>query len=173
MGILVFAYKEMKFECDITHQYHDYKDLHLVRYDRQEFIEGINYISYQGFMLIKKDGGLDNIKSNFIDKDGQFWTLSQISLEEIYDKIGNPVIVLSSFLCSDSGDKAKKIKKIIEPYSYQRVLRRLTISGFEEIKDSLSDAKNMENFLDYTDEMLLHKDTIRKFKKEILSLYQA
>ena len=170
MGILVFAYKEMKFDCDITHQYHDYKDLHLVWYDTQESIEGITYSSYQGFMLVKKDGGLDRMKKDFIDNDGQFWTLNQIPLEEIYDKIGNPIVVLSSFLCSDSGDKEQKIKKIIEPYTYQRVLRRLTISGFEEIKDSLSDAKNMDNFLDHTDEMLLYKDTIRKFKKEIFAL---
>jgi hypothetical protein len=173
MGTLVFAYQAMKFECDITHQYYDYKDLILVWYDRHESIEGITYMSYQGFMLVKKDEGLDRMKKNFTDKDGYAWTLSKIPLKKIYDEIGNPVIVLSSFLCSDSGDKENRIKKIIEPYTYQRILRRLTISGFEDIKDSLAEAKNMDNFFDHTDEMLLHQDTIRKFRREILSMYQV
>lgn len=166
MNTVLFAYKNVKFECDVLHSFFDYDEMFLAWFDCNQTTDDYFIEYYKNFMLVSK-GGLQQLKKKLKDDEGKIWTLSTVSLKIIFEKMGNPVVILSSFLCSDFHDKDKRIKKIIDNYSYQRVLRRLTIFYFEDIKDLLHKSKNTESFFDFTEEQLLYNGTIKKFRDEL------
>lgn len=168
MNTIIKDYKKLILECDITHQDFKYDEIDLCWYDYTEIKESIMYRHHKSFLLISHES-LDRLKTRLTDSENQEWVLNTVSLKEIYDVMGNPIVLLSSFLCADFNNK-ETVVKIIENESYQRVLRRLTIKYFEDIKDELHNAKNTDNFFDYTEEQLLHGDIIKQFRDEVLNL---
>lgn len=168
MNTIIKDYKKLILECDVTHKDFRYDEMDLCWYDYTEIKESITYRYHNYFSLISHES-LDRLKTRLTDSKNQEWMLNTVSLKEIYEVMGNPIVLLSSFLCADFNNKVTVVK-VIDNESYQRVLRRLTIKYFEEIKDELHNAKNTDNFFDYTEEQLLHGDIIKQFRDEVLNL---
>ena len=169
MNTILKDYKRLILECDITHQDFKYDEMDLCWYESTETRENILYRYYDAFKLVSHEA--QTILPRILtDSENNNWSLTIVTLRNIYEVMGNPMVLLSSFLCPDYNEKGKLVKEIVGIESYQRVLRRLTIKYFEDIKDELNNAKNTDNFFDFKEEELLCGHLIKDFRDEVLKL---
>jgi hypothetical protein len=165
MKPLLFAYDKVRFTCDVLKDDFYYDDLHLAWYDNGISESGEKKLFAVNFALISKGEGFNRTPKS-IAFDGDKYTLSDIPLKSIFEERGGPMPYLSSLLLRDKlRNYNPDLNEGVEMESFQRILRRLTIWGFEEIKDCMHLANEYPEFSGYTEEQLLSRNVLLPFIK--------
>lgn len=150
--------EETLFQCDVTNKSYNYKELHVVWYDKSNRENPIRVESYDGFMLVKQGEGFQRIKNNV---DG--WSLSARSLQQVLKE--NVVLFFTDFLVVDSIHSEGKFEKETNLKSWTELFRRLTIPYYELARQRLKEAKQMDDFYNLTEFQLLQTENLSRFIK--------
>lgn len=126
--------EETLFQCDITKESYNYRELYVVWYDKIDRENPIRIVSYNHFMLVKQGEGFERIKNTF---DG--WSLSYRSLEKVLKE--NVVLFFTDFLVVDSIHSRGKFEKETNLKSWAELFRRLSIPYYEFARHRLIEAK--------------------------------
>lgn len=148
--------EETLFQCDVTNKSYNYKELHVVWYDKIDKENPIMIKSHDIFMLVKQGEGFQQLKNRV---DG--WSLSSRTLEQVLNE--NVILFFTDFLVVDSIHSKGKFGKKTNLKSWTELFRRLSIPNYEIARHRLSEAKNMDDFFDLTEFQLLQTENLSKF----------
>lgn len=112
--------EETLFQCDVTKESYNYKELNVVWYDKIDRENPIRIKSHDFFMLVKQGEGFERIKNAF---DG--WSLSSRSLEQVLKE--NVILFFTDFIVIDSIHSQGNFEKETNLKSWTELFRRLSI----------------------------------------------
>lgn len=147
--------EETLFQCDVTKRSYNYKELHVVWYDKIDKGNQLTIMSYDNFMLVKQ-GEFQRIK-NYVDG----WSLSARSLEQVLEE--NVILFFTDFLVVDSIHSKGDFDKKTNLKSWTELFRRLSIPYYEIARHRLKEAKQMNDFYDLTEFQLLQPENLSRF----------
>lgn len=148
--------EETLFQCDITKESYNYKELNVVWYDKIDRENPIRIVSYDYFMLVKQGEGFERIKNTV---DG--WSLSSRSLEQVLKE--NVILFFTDFLVIDSIHSKGDFGKKTNLKSWTELFRRLSIPHYEIARHRLKEAKQMDYFFELTEFELLQTEKLSRF----------
>jgi hypothetical protein len=152
--------EETLFQCDITQESYNYKELYVVWYDKIDRENPIRIVSYDHFMLVKQGKGFELIK-NSVDE----WSLSSRSLEQVLKE--NVVLFFTDFLVVDSIHSGGNFEKETNLKSWTELFRRLSIPYYEFARHRLKEAKQMDDFFELTEFELLQTQNLSRFMNSL------
>ncbi|MCP9755193.1 hypothetical protein EGI26_08510 [Lacihabitans sp. CCS-44] len=164
MPSIYYAYDKVEFRCDATGHFGLYLDFHLVWYETMLKEEGKSVNVYRNFMLISKGDGFSRIpKTIFFDE--QTLSLSHVPLKLAFRKNGGIMPLLCQILNPLTVYSGSVSISRVDIVSFTEVLRRLTIWGYEDVRDNFKQFVRFEEFSGYTEEQMLETDNLLKLKK--------
>lgn len=147
------------FQCDVTKESYEMKDLYVAWYDKYD--EEKSTEMYKMFMLVKQGEGFGLLKNHVDD-----WSLSHRPLQKVMEE--NVVLFFTDFMSVDTiHDNGKFKKEVVDAKSWSTLFRRLTIPGYEVARHHLKDAKKMGEFHEYTEFQILQPDVLSNFLREL------
>jgi hypothetical protein len=169
MPSIYFAYDKVEFSCDVTSHIGPYLDFHLAWYDASSGIGGESTTVYKKFMLVSKGEGFVKISRN-ITIDGLNLTLSDLPLKLLFERNGGAMYLFCQILNPLKVHPGSIPNSDVDLVSFTEVLRRLTIWGYEDVKDNFKEFINYEDFAELTEEQMLQTDNLLKLKKRLEGL---
>lgn len=148
--------EETLFQCDVTKESYNYKELNVVWYDKIDRENPARIMAYDFFMLVREGEGFERIKNTF---DG--WSLSSRSLEQVLKE--NVILFFTDFVVIDSIHSQGNFEKETNLKSWTELFRRLSIPNYEIARHRLKEAKEMDDFVDLTEFQLLQTKNLSRF----------
>jgi hypothetical protein len=164
MPSIYFAYDKVEFTCDISNMIGTFEDMHLAWYDVRTRGETQITERCQNFMIVAKGHGFENLPNQKVFEDLEY-TLSDVPLKALFEKRGGAMSLLCQILNPLTVYPNSIKSHDIDLDSFTEVLRRLTIWGYEPVKDYFSDFIKFEEFSGFTEEQMLETDNLIKLRK--------
>lgn len=152
--------KKTMFQCDVTMEHYSYTKLHIAWYDKSVEEDGKTKSLNDKFMLVKQGEGFRKLSKHI---DG--WSLSSRQLEDVYTE--NIVVFFTSFLVVNSLHDKGNFENETNIKSWNQLFRRLTVPYYEKARHRLQEAKQMDDFLELTEDQLLQFDTLASFVRQV------
>jgi hypothetical protein len=153
--------QEAEFQCDVTKEFFKFTDLHIAWYDKSVITDKETTVYHDNFMLVKQGEGFKKLNNRI----GDNWSLSSRPLKTVLEE--NVVLFFTDFLVVDSIHDKGNFKKETNLKSWTELFRRLTILNYELARHRLNEAKQMEDFLEFSEYQLLQGANLEKFIKSL------